>query len=205
MSSILFLASKSPQRQALLQEIQIPFVLLEQDANEHACDWGLPFMQLLESIATYKMDHVILPVGKQDETIFVLTADTMGQDLHGTIHGKPRNKEDALAKIKALRAGGSVATAFCLDKKIYNNGNWQLQQRIIRCVETFYTFDMPDHWIERYLNAEPHYLHISGAIDVTGYGQQFLKTLHGSYSTIIGLPLFELRQSLEEIGFIIQR
>ena len=63
------------------------------------------------------MDHVLLPQGGEGEVRIVLTADTMSTDLDGVVHGKPVSRQDAIHKIKTLRRGGVVATAFCLDKK----------------------------------------------------------------------------------------
>ena len=41
----------------------------------------------------------------------------------------------------------------------------------------------------------------SNAIAIEGCGGQFLQWVRGSYTTIVGLPMFELREALEEIGF----
>ena len=59
---------------------------------------------------------------------------------------------------------------------------------------------MPDNWIDIYLEKTP-YLDVSGGMAIEKYGNQFLKTVQGSYSTIIGLPLFEVREALEKLGF----
>jgi septum formation protein len=201
MKQILCLGSTSRSRQQLLREAQIPFKIVPQLADETVCDWGLPFLQLLETIAVYKMNHVQLPDDHEKEVCFVLTADTLGCDIDGVIHGKPRDREDAIKKIKALRRGGSVATAFCLDKKIWKGDSWRVEERILECISTRYVFDMPDSWIELYLEAVPHYLDIGGAITVDGFGAQFLKEIQGSYSTILGLPMFEVRGALEKLGF----
>ncbi len=185
----------------LLREAQIPFKLVTQDADETSCDWGLQLSQLVEQIALHKMNHAILPSGKNDGDIcFVLTADTMPQDSTGTIHGKPINREDAIEKIKAARECSQLFTAFCLDKKIWRNNAWHLEKRIQRCVHAEYQFVIPDHWIDVYLEKSMG-LKTSGAIAVEGFGSQFLKMVHGSYTTIIGLPMFEVREALEEIDF----
>ena len=200
-SHTLLLASGSASRKMLLEQMQIPFQVIAQSADESACDWGLRFQQLLISIAIAKMDHAQLPQGAEGDEIFVLTADSMCQDKQGVIHGKPIDKADAIAKIKALRQGGVVGSAFCLDRKKFENNEWTIKARIAKYVETSYVFDMPDEWIERYFELFPDYLHVAGGVSVEGYGQQFLKSINGSYTCLIGLPLFELRQSLQEIGF----
>ena len=67
--NVLYFGSKSQSRRMLLEESQIPFVVVGQDANESECDWGLPLPQLVLSIALHKMDHVILPDGNDEGDI----------------------------------------------------------------------------------------------------------------------------------------
>ncbi len=194
MNNILLLASQSNSRKILLQEAKIPFELIVQSADEQACDWTLPFEDVLKTIAVKKMEHAVLPAREKKDYCFVLTADTMGQDNDGVIHGKPSSKSDVIEKIKALRQGGICGTAFCLDKKYYNGGSWHTEERILECVVTRYIFDMPDSWIEKYLESIPHYCDLSGGVTIQSYGAQFLKSIEGSYTTILGLPMFELRE-----------
>lgn len=198
--NILFLASKSPSRHALLKESQIPFAVIEQDADEKTCDHTQPLEQLVQSIARHKMNHALLPTGKENDLCFVLTADTLSQDYDGTINGKPHNRADAIAMIKRAREGSRLATAFCLDRRVYRNGAWETDRRIERCITASYIFAIPDHWIEIYLDTTIA-LSASNAIAIERYGAQFLKTIDGSYSTIVGLPMFELREALEELEF----
>lgn len=197
----LYLGSKSPSRQMLLRESRIPFSIVSQDADETQCDYTLPLEQLVAAIALHKMDHVILPPGKQEgDVCFVLTADTLSQDKNGTIHGKPVDRADAVAKIKSARNGSRLCTAFCLDRRVWQAGTWQVEKRIEKRVISEYLFYVPDAWIETYLDSSIG-MQASNAIAIEGYGDQFLKYVHGSYSTIVGLPMFEVREALEEIGF----
>lgn len=200
-SSILYFGSKSAPRRMLLEQSQLPFIVVDQNADESKCDWSLPLPQLVLSIALYKMQHVVLPDGNQENDIcFVLTADTMSHDKTGKIHGKPVDKEDAISKIKAAREGSFLCTAFCIDKKMWRNNTWVIENRIADVVSAEFLYYVADEWIEYYLKNTP-YRDVSGAIAVETFGNQFLKTVHGSYSTIIGLPLFEVRQALEKLGF----
>jgi len=199
--NILYFGSKSQSRRMLLEESQIPFVVVDQDADETKCDWGLPLPQLVLSIALYKMQHVILPDGKHEGDIcYVLTADTMSHDKMGVIHGKPVDKQDAIAKIKASADGSFLCTAFCLDRKVWKNSEWVIEERIADVVSAEFIFLVPSHWIDIYLEKTP-YLDVSGGMAIEKYGNQFLKTVQGSYSTIIGLPLFEVREALEKLKF----
>lgn len=198
--NILLLGSKSASRQMLLNQAKIPFKLVIQDVDETECDWALPLVQVVESIALHKMNHLLLPAGTEGEHCFVLTADTLSQDMDGTIHGKPIDSSDARNKIISARNGSRLCTAFCLDRKIYRNGEWAIDKRILKCVQAEYQFIIPDQWIDIYLDNSSG-LVASNAIAIEDFGAQFLKVLHGSYSTVVGLPMVELREALEELGF----
>lgn len=201
MKNILLLGSKSYSRKFLLDQARIPYQTVEQEADESQCDWNLAMQKVTENIALYKMQQIIMPQGTQEgEIAFVLTADTLSQERDGTISGKPADMQDAIAKIRRARAGMRTGTAFCLDKRIWRKGSWEIEQRIQRYVDADYIFAIPEEWIERYMENTIS-LKASGAIAIEEYGAQFLKSVNGSYSTIVGLPLFELREALEELGF----
>ncbi|MBI2774941.1 Maf family protein [Candidatus Dependentiae bacterium] len=200
--NILYLGSNSSSRKKLLTEMAIPFQVVGHQADEEACGWELPLEKLVETIAIAKSEHVIIPQdADKQKPIFVLTADSLCCDARGKIHGKPESRDDAIAKIQALNGKGKVSTAFCLEKKVFEDNSWIAQERIIKVVTADYEFDLPDSWIDRYLHNVPFYMNISGGITIDGYGAQFLKLINGSYSTILGLPVFEVRQALEEIGY----
>ena len=126
-SQILYLASSSKYRQQAVQEAKINFQIISQTSQE-ICDYDLEFNKIVESIAINKMYHIVLPQSlmpgsgcvKKGDEIFVLTADTMTQDSHGKIHGKPENIEDCIRKIKAVSGKSLTGTAFCLDKKVFD-------------------------------------------------------------------------------------
>jgi len=202
MKHSLLLGSQSQSRQRLLKEARIPFEVVGHNADETACITGLTLPQeIVQKIALEKMEHVNLPLtAEPGQTIFVLTADTLCVTQDGKIQGKPVDRFDAIEKIKAARGGARVGTAFCLDKRAYKNNQWQVIKRIETFVHADYVFDVPDEWIDRYLE---HSLGLSGsgAIAIEEFGDQFLQKLNGSYSAIVGLPMFELRNALVEIGF----
>ncbi len=185
----------------LLRESKIPFMTVHQDADETQCDYALPLEQLVASIALHKMNHLILPDGEAEGAIcFVLTADTLSQDKDGTVHGKPIDRSDAIAKIKSARNGSRLCTAFVVDRRIWRNGAWEVQERIAQQVIAEYLFYVSDEWIDIYLDSSIG-MQASNAIAIEGYGDQFLRWVRGSYSTIVGLPMFEVREALQQVGF----
>src|SRR5579872_2755079 len=160
----IYLASSSRARRELLGSMDIPFTVIEQQATEKVRTAGRTFSEQVVAIAEQKMAHVVMPaIGEIKELMaFVIVADTMGCDLKGSVHGKPKDREDAREKIRALRDGGIVGTAFCLAKKVWQDNAWHGLDEISQYVETKYTMDLPDEWIEAYLDHTPDYLSISG-------------------------------------------
>ena len=197
---ILFLASGSTSRKKLLQESGIAFKVVKQDADESKCDLSLTMDKTVLFLARMKMDHVIMPNGNDGDIAFVITADTLTQDSQGNLQGKPIDRADAIDKLKKMRKGSLTGTGFCLDKKVFKNGKWETVDRIENYVQVQHVFIVPDNWIDTYLQKSCGYKG-SGAIAIEEFGDQFSKSITGSYSAIRGLPLFELREALEKIGF----
>ena len=196
----LYLGSKSCSRQELLSNAGILFELVGQDADETVCDWNLPFKEIVARIARHKMTHVILPAGTENDVCFVLTADTMTCTPDGSISGKPVDRDDAIAMIKAAKNNVITGTAFCLERKRWHAGSWCTEKCIEGYAEGSCPYVVPDAWLETFLE-HPFVYSYAGALSVEGFGAQFVKEVHGSYSAIRGLPMFELREALEEIGF----
>jgi septum formation protein len=200
---ILYLASKSASRRQLLQDAQIPFEVIGQDADETACDWAAPVAEIVQSIARQKMEHACVPSNfRENDCCIVVTADTLVQNcVTGKVFGKPTGYDDAVATLKELGQGVHVVTAFCCEKKRWKDGQWVTIQLIEKIVSGDIVLDIPDTWIPMYLEKHPCALDTAGVLFVEGHGAQFVKTVHGSYTAVLGLPMCELRLALEELGF----
>ncbi len=197
----LYLASQSLSRQYLLRESHITYAVVQQTAQEDIYAWDtFPLEVLVVKLAELKNAHAQLPQAPEQSISFTLTADTLSQDHTGTIHGKPHDHDDARTKIRMLRDGSYVSTGFCITRQHYKNGVWHEEARITAAVTAFCVFDVPDNWLDLYL-ARTSATEVSGAITIDHFGMQFLKRIDGSYSTIVGLPLFEVREALESMGF----
>jgi len=135
--------------------------------------------------------------------IFVLTADTLIRaTLSNQVLGKPRDINHARDMIGLLRREpAEVVTGCCLEKRIYENGAWQLQDTISWTTSSIAEFIIDEAMVEQYFEKVPFFLNIAAGCAVEGYGQSFLKSVNGSYTGILGLPLFELRQALKKLDF----
>lgn len=200
--NILLLGSNSHSRKMLLNDARIEFIEVAHGADEEAVDKSLDFKSLLQEIARHKMNHVIVPAAEKDgDLCFVLTADSMVQDSTGTVHGKPVDRADAVQKIKALSGKSLTGTAFCLHKKRFINGFWHTEKVKEGVVITECLLDISDNWLDRYFENTRSLDGAAGGIAVELYGSQFLQSINGSYTAVLGLPMFELRQALDELGF----
>jgi septum formation protein len=204
-TNVLYVCSSSRSRHLLLSQGGITFIVAPRSSEEEPFTQAHTLAEAVANVVAFKMQHAILPDAVEGQICWVLTADTMCQDCHGTIHGKPTDREDAIQKIKLLRGYGTVTSAFCIDRRRYTNGTWEVEDRRTEVSTTSYIFDIPDLWIGRYLDEFPQFMDTSGGFSVEGYGAQFLSSIQGSYTNILGLPMFEVRQALEHLGFFEQR
>lgn len=196
----LYLASASSTRQQLLKDAKINFIVINQNADEKLVDWNQPLTDLVAAIASLKMEHVIIPnhLEREAEILHVVTADTLTQSAEGKILGKPSNRKEAIEQIKLAASGSLVATGFCVEKKVYSDGVWITQARILETVVASCTVVIPEDFVAYYLDNSCA-MSGCGSVIIDGIGLSFVKEIHGSYSTILGLPLFELRMALEKL------
>jgi septum formation protein len=200
-SHVLYIASNSASRKKLLEQANIPFLVIPQDADEKSILTDQPFSDIVMQIAQLKMQHAQIPAGTHEGAVcFVLTADTLGLSNQGRVLCKPVDRQDAISMLNDARQGTVTATGFCLRKMSWQHGVWVIEKEVVDFDRADSIFDVPDAFLDYYLQSIP-YLSVSGAVSIEGVGGQFLKSVHGSYETIVGLPMFKIRHSLYEFGF----
>lgn len=197
----LFLASTSLSRRSLLESACIPFFTVPQYANEDVPVEGRTLQEVVCAVADAKIACVQLPDGGiVGEKAFVLVADTLTQGRNGVIYAKPENKDHAISMLRAVKQGASVATAFIIDHQEWHNGQWHLLERKRQIVISDLVFDVPEDHVDAYLSHSIG-MKTSGAIAVEGYGARYVSAIYGSYTNIMGLPLYDVRKALESMGF----
>jgi nucleoside triphosphate pyrophosphatase len=179
---VLRLASASPRRQELLTQIGVPHAVEAADVDEDSRH-GETAMAYVERVARAKADAV----WQRLRDLPVLGADTTVV-LDGASLGKPRDRAHGLAMLSAL-AGREhqVLTAVAL-----------VSAAGTRCVISASTVRMRASTAlerDRYWDTgEPR--DKAGGYAIQGLGAIFVESLHGSYSGVMGLPLFETAQLL---------
>ena len=195
----IYLASKSPRREELLRQLGIDFVSLrlreasgrERDIVEGARD-AEPALHYVERIARTKAAmgwQKMLDRGLPPRP--VLGADTEVV-LDATIFGKPQDAADAV-RMLGLLSGRThhVLTAVALCRE---------QKTTVEISTSAVTFrDISREEIDRYV-AIGECLDKAGAYAVQGRAASWLSRIEGSYSGIMGLPLYETAQALARLG-----
>ena len=202
---ILYLGSQSKPRRKLLEEVGIPYQVLDHQSDENVDTRDLDYFAYVLAIAQHKMAHIILPEhsAQTGDYIFVVTADSLVRAVESNeIFGKPKDKEDAKRVLRILRNQPiEVATACCLEKKIWNGSAWKLQSFDYWVTEAIVEFSIEEDHLELYLKRVPESFNSAGASIIENFGQNYFKSIKGSYTATKGLPLFELRQALIKFGF----
>lgn len=187
-STQIYLASKSPRRQALLNQMGLLFEVQEIDVNESVND-GESGYEYVDRIATAKSraGHLLV----KNKRIPVLGADTCIV-FNEEIIGKPRDKKDAIDILKKLSGNQHrVLTAIAL-----SNESKCLSK--VQASKVFFK-DLSDEEINAYVESdEPRGK--AGAYAIQGLGAKFINNIEGSYSGIMGLPIFETAELLNEFN-----
>lgn len=196
----IYLASKSTRREALLRQLGVDFAPLlmreaagrERDVVEEVQD-GEPPLHYVERIARTKALVGAQRMRKRELAPRpVLGADTEVV-LDGVVFGKPRDADDAARMLVALSGRTHevlTAVAVCW--------NDEITAEISTSAVTFSEIARAD--IDRYVaTGEP--FDKAGAYAVQGRAAAFVRRIDGSYSGVMGLPLYETAALLARIGF----
>lgn len=182
----LILASQSPRRRELLEQIGIKFTVQPSTVEEKITKTD-PREVVLE-LAYQKAEDVAGTVTEGT----VLGADTIVV-LDGRIMGKPKDREHAIEMLKSLQGRShSVFTGVALIRKDADG------ERSLRFAEETQVtmYPMSDEEIERYVDTkEP--LDKAGAYGIQGRCAAFIERISGDYNNVVGLPAARIYQELK--------
>jgi septum formation protein len=210
MHSLIYLASQSPRRQELLTQMGVKFELLLADPSEDAESLEIqlpdePALVYVKRVTLAKLAaakqrlHVrglaSAPILCADTTV-ALTLDD-GKSIKEIILGKPTDHQDA-KRILQLLSGKThqVHTAIA----VLGSPQVNDEQPKLLVSSSQVTFkSLSDAEIDAYISTnEP--MGKAGAYGIQGIGGCLISSISGSYSGIMGLPLFETSQLLNETG-----
>lgn len=190
-SPSILLASGSPRRHELLKQLDISFTVAAANIDESISDGEQPRDYVLrmareKALAGLEQTMGLMPALGSDTIVL----------LNGDIFGKPRSRAEAESMLQALsgqthQVYSSVAIAL-EPEKILDTLNI-----------TAVTFgEMPSEWIRHYCQTDEP-MDKAGAYAVQGGTGQYIRQIEGSYSGVMGLPLFETAALLRQAGLMI--
>ena len=197
----IYLASKSPRRRELLRQIGVEFELLllrdQTPRGPEVSEIVLPGEPAIDYVTRVTREKAAFA----QQTMFwrklpirvILSADTTVV-LDETILGKPANPAEATAMLQSLSGRThQVLTSVAVQ---HDENIWQTTQS---SDVTFGT--LPADLIHAYCaTSEPY--DKAGGYAIQGMAARFVEQIAGSYSGIMGLPLFETAKLLQQAGLL---
>ncbi len=188
----IILASASPRRRELLENIGIPFSVLVPNVDESTVSKDVPPKLYVQELALLKAGAAAgLLQSKQKKDGIILAADTIVCQ-NGDILGKPADEEAAFAMLSALSDQvHTVYTGFCVMRAADGFS-------VCRGIKTEVKFKkLAADKILRYIHTgEP--LDKAGAYGIQGFGATLVERIDGDYFNVVGLPLAALTDVLEQ-------
>ena len=183
----LILASSSPRRKELLENLQLSFITVSSDVDESYDPSWKPDQIVME------LSHrKAMSVSEKNPNAFVIGSDTVVV-VDQTILGKPQNREEAFKMLKKLSGRmHSVYTGVSIiapteERNFFEKTDvvfWELSdEEIIQYLDTGEPFDK------------------AGAYGIQGFGSLLVKQITGDYFAVVGLPVSRTFRELKKAGY----
>ena len=182
----LLLASSSPRRREILSALGLQFEVQETAVDESVLPEETPEQMVLR-LAAAKANAA--EAGSGD---FVIGADT-AVVLDGSMLGKPVDRADAIEML--LRLSGR---RHCVLTGVALRGPRGVRSALSRTEVSFREISR-DEALAYWQSGEPG--DKAGAYGIQGLGGMFVENVAGSYSGVVGLPVFETTELLRHAGF----
>ncbi len=184
---LVVLASGSPRRREILEQIGLPFTVAVSGAEEEVSPDVSPFLTV-QSLSLLKAADV---AKTQPEEALIIGADTVVV-FEGEILTKPKDAADAKVMLKKLSGRAhSVLTGVTVFRR--------RDAKSVSVTEetTVYFKELSDAEIDSYIKTDEP-MDKAGAYGVQGLGGLFVEKIDGDYYNVVGLPLARLGKLLKE-------
>ncbi len=203
------LASRSPRRKELLEQLAITYETVDVEIDESVKMPIMPEFYVKEMAEKKAIEALRNHRQLISDKTLLLTADTT-LSLAGKIIGKPDDRDHFYEIMRSL--SNKTHTVFSALTLVGMTKVDQIAEEseivtaykekfVTMLSESEVTFSiLPDRFIERYWESgEPQ--DKAGGYAIQGMMAGYIQSIKGSYSGIMGLPLFELRKALEEFDY----
>ncbi len=180
----LILASRSPRRKYLLEQAGLSFSIMPSDFDENSVEPDTP-----ETYVKTLAENKAMNIAVRFPESWVIGADTIVL-IDDTILGKPENKDQARQMLSRLSGTThSVYTGFtiCCNEKA------RVLTDVVKTKVTFKRLSFDE--IEWYIRTDEPF-DKAGSYAIQGLGTFLVKSIHGSYTNVVGLPVCEVIEIL---------
>ena len=196
----IYLASRSARRRDLLKQMGVNFEMLllregtgrDADFNESQIGNELP-RDYVVRVARLKAEAGWLRLEQRRLVRHPVLAGDTTVAFNDAILGKPRDRDDAMAMLRQL--SGTIHQVYtAVAVKLHESLQEALSVTDVRLCE------LSDDEIRRYVaSGDP--MDKAGAYGIQGKASMFIESINGSYSGVVGLPVFETSRLLSHFGF----
>ena len=187
----LYLASASPRRRELLEQIGATFEILPAVGEEHSVQKNP--QEVAEELSAQKAVEIDQKLQETKEDYMVLGADTV-VSCDGAVLGKPKDEEHAKEMLRLLQ-GRAHQVYTGVTFVIRRNGTAETYTFSEKTEVSMYS--MTEAQIQRYVDTkEP--MDKAGSYAIQGKCAAFIQSIHGDYNNVVGLPIAKIYQTLLE-------
>ena len=187
---LLILASKSPRRRYLLKQAGLSFTVIPSHFDESNVPLSSPevYVKLLAEAKAHQ-------VSDDYPEKWVIGADTIVM-IHESLLGKPSSRAEARLMLKRLSGKTHhVFTGYCICCKSKERSYSEVIKTDVRFKK------LSDPEIEWYIRTNEPF-DKAGAYAIQGLGTFLVKSIKGSYTNVVGLPVCEVIEFLIDEGII---
>lgn len=187
------LASASPRRRDILDQVGAIYQVAPSNIEERSQETSAP--EMVKDLAMQKARDAARN-GRITEETLILAADTV-VSCNGKILGKPKSKEEAFSMLSMLSGQGhEVYTGVAL---LATDSVGNVKKQAGYAVETkVFVRRMTPYQIEDYI-ATGETEDKAGAYGIQGAFARYIERIEGDYYNVVGLPVSQICQTLEEM------
>lgn len=193
----LILASGSPRRREILEELGYSFTVQTADFDESTVSLEQP-KEGVQTLALGKAKAAAKTTPVQEPTLF-LGSDTVVA-LNDVVMGKPGDEEEAKEMLQTLSGGThTVYTGVALVEKS-PEGTILSEETFVEATKVQF-FDFSEEEVSWYVSTgEP--MDKAGAYGIQGLGRVLVESIEGDYLTVVGLPAARVYRALKKRGIV---
>ena len=192
---MIYLASKSPRRTELLQQIGVEHKIIDIEVDENISISNSP-QENVRALSVLKCQEGVSKVIIDDVGSFpVLAADTIVV-LGDKVFGKPESESDAISMLLKL-SGKTHIVMTAVTVGIISKD--QAKFHTINVASNVEFAKLTEIDCKEYCKTNEPF-DKAGSYGIQGYGSAFIKKIDGSYSNIVGLPIHEVVELFKELG-----